>query len=111
MSPCIWAADYYITKTSLFYTETALLEAASNGTKMSHTFLARTHTHSSVSSQRVSLAVAVGIVLSGPDLKREHAQFALEIIDGNQAKTHQNTHQQLQPSRASCSGFPEFDVV
>lgn len=32
--------------------ETAPLEAASNGTEMSHMFLARTCTHSSVSSQK-----------------------------------------------------------
>lgn len=72
-------ADYYITKTSLFYTETALLEAASNG-KMSHMFLARTYTHSSVSSQRVSLAVAGGIARLGPDLKSQHAPFPLEVV-------------------------------
>lgn len=108
MSPCIWVVDYYITKTSLFYTETALLEAASNGTKMSHVFLARTYTHSSVSSQRVTLAPAGGILVLGPDLKSQHAPFPLDVvIDGNQTKT----HQLLQPSRASFSGRLESDVV
>lgn len=110
MSPCLWVADYhYITETSLFRMETALLEAASNSTEMTHMFLARrTSTHSSVSSQRVSLAEAGGIAQLGPDLKSQHAPFPLEIlIDGNQTKT----HRRLQPSRASRSAFLECDVV
>lgn len=46
----------------------------------------------SVSSLRVSLAVAGGIALLRPDLKSQHAPFPLEIvIGGNQTKTHQNT--------------------
>lgn len=60
--------------------ETALLEAASNGTLMSHMFLAHTYTYSSVSSQRVSLAVTVGIVLLEPDLRSRHAPFPLKMV-------------------------------
>lgn len=72
--------------------ETALLEAASNSTKMSHVFLAHTYTHSSVSSQRVGLAAAGGIALLGPDLNSQSAPFPLEvIIDGNQTKTPKHT--------------------
>lgn len=111
MSPCILSADYYITKTSLFCRETALLGATLNSTKMSHMFLARTYTHSSVSSWRFSLAVTGGIVLLRPDLNSQHAQFPLEVvIDGNQTKTHQNTPIAA-ASNASCSGFLESDVV
>lgn len=50
--------------------ETGLLGAASNGTLMSHIFLARTYTFSSVSSWRVGLAEAGGIVYVGPGLER-----------------------------------------
>lgn len=67
-------------------------------------FLARTYTH--VPSHKVSLALADGIALLGPDLKSWHAWFPLEIvIDGNQTKTHQWL------SCASCSGFLECDMV
>lgn len=76
---------YYIRQTSPFYTETVLLDEASNAAVMSHALLARTYTHSAV-----SLAATGGIVLSGPDLESEHASCALEtVIDGNQTKTQQ----------------------
>lgn len=95
-------ADHYITKNTLFYMETALPEAASNGTLMSHMFLAHTCTYSSVSSRRVSLAVAGGIVLFGPDLKSQHADLVTKL---------KHTKTRLQSSRASCSEFLESDVV
>lgn len=60
--------------------EKALLEAASNGTLMSHMFLAHAYTYSSVSSQRVSLAVALGIVLLEPELRSRPAPFPLKMV-------------------------------